>query len=179
LLFNVYFLEIGMRLALKHSMARAEEKSNTKKLQGKRILVVEDHPSLGEILIVILRRYGQASQAHSGKDALEQIKHKAPDLILLDLSLPDINGLEVARLVRRNEKTSRIPILAMSGKPMDKKESLEVNCNDFILKPFSISTLLVRLSALTPESVSRTPQFLVCFSLILSPILDSSLIYGQ
>ena len=144
-------------------MARVEEKSNTKKLQGKRILVVEDHPSLGEIRTVILRRYGQASQARSGKDALEQIKHKAPDLILLDLSLPAMNGLEVARLVRLNEKTSDIPILAMSGNPMDKKESLEVNCNDFILKPFSISTLLVRLSALTPESVSRTLQFSVLF----------------
>ena len=110
-------------------------------------------------------RYGQASQAHSGKDALEQIKHKAPDLILLDVGLPDKNGLEVARLVRRNEKTRRIPILAMSGNPMHEKECLEVDCNDFILKPFSISTLLVRLSALTPESVSRTPPLSVARAL--------------
>jgi CheY-like chemotaxis protein len=91
-------------------MARAEGKPDTKKLQGKRILVVEDHPSLSKILTLVLRRYGHPSQAHSGKDALEQIEHKAPDLILLDLSLPDMNGLEIARLVRRNEKTSRIPI---------------------------------------------------------------------
>jgi len=75
-----------------------------------------------------------------------------PDVILLDLSLPDMHGLEVARLVRRNEKTSRIPILAMSGSgsPMDKKKCLEMGCNDFIHKPFSGSSLLVRLSALIP-----------------------------
>jgi len=114
---------------------------------------VEDHPSLSEILTLVLRRYGHPSQAHSGKDALEQIEHKAPDLILLDLSLPDMNGLEIARLVRRNEKTSRIPILAMSGSPMNYKKYLEMGCNDFIDKPFSVSTLLIRLSALLSWSV--------------------------
>jgi CheY-like chemotaxis protein len=161
LLFNVYFLEIGMRLAFKLFMARAEGKPNTKKLQGKRILVVEDYVLMGEILSDALKVYGNASHAHTGGDALEQIKHKAPDLILLDLGLPDMNGLEVARLVRRDETTRHIPILAMSGNPMHEKECLDVACNDFILKPFSISTLLVRLSALTPESVSRTPPFSV------------------
>jgi DNA-binding response OmpR family regulator len=82
---------------------------------------------------------------------LEQIKHTAPDVILLDLNLPDMNGLEVARPMRLNEKTSRIPILAMSGNPIDKRKCLVMGCNDFIHKPFSISTLLVRLSALIPS----------------------------
>jgi CheY-like chemotaxis protein len=125
-------------------------KPNTKKLQGKRILVVEDQPFVSETLTDLLRRYDHPAQANSGRDALEQIKHKAPDIILLDLSLPDINGLEVVRLVRRNEKTRPIPILAMSGSPMDKENCLKIGCNDFILKPFSGSSLLVRLSALIP-----------------------------
>src|SRR5262247_3747067 len=112
-------------------MASAKGKPNTKKLQGKRILVVEDEPLVSELLSDLLRRYGHPSQANSGKDALKQIKHKAPDVILLDLRLPDMNGLDVARLVRRNEKTSRIPILAMSGIRMDKKNCLEMGCNDF------------------------------------------------
>ena len=129
-------------------MACAKRKPNTKKLQGKRILVVEDQPLVSEILIDLLGRYGHPSHANSGKDALEQIKHKAPDVILLDLSLPDMNGFEVARLVRRNEKTSRVPILAMSGIPMDKKKCLQMGCTDFMHKPFSVSTLLVRLSML-------------------------------
>jgi CheY-like chemotaxis protein len=131
-------------------MARAKRKPGTEKLQGKRILVVEDQPLVSEILIDLLGRYDHPSQANSGKDALKQIKNKAPDVILLDLSLPDMNGLEVARLVRQNEKTSRIPILAMSGSPLDEKKCLQMGCNDFIHKPFSVSTLLVRLSALIP-----------------------------
>jgi CheY-like chemotaxis protein len=131
-------------------MARAKRKPGTEKLQRKRILVVEDQPLVSEILIYLLGRYYHPSQAHSGKDALEQIKHKAPDVILLDLNLPDMNGLEIARLVRRDEKTSRIPILAISGSPLDEKKCLQMGCNDFIQKPFSVSTLLVRLSALIP-----------------------------
>jgi DNA-binding response OmpR family regulator len=127
-------------------------KPNTKKLQDKRILVVEDHPAIRKILADLLRSYCHLSTADSGRDALEKIEHKAPDVILLDLNLPDMNGLEIARLVRQNEKTSHTPILAMSGScsPMDKIECLEIGCNDFINKPFSVRSLLVRLSALIP-----------------------------
>ena len=126
-------------------MARAKRKTDPKKLQGKRILVVEDHPLIRELLNDLLSRYGYPSQAHSGRDALEQIEHKVPDVILLDLSLPDMNGLDVARVLRQKEKTKSIPILAMSGTPIDKKKCLEMGCNDFILKPFSVSSLLVGL----------------------------------
>ena len=105
---------------------------------------------VSEILIDLLGRYDHPSQANSGREALEQINHKAPDVILLDLSLPDIHGLEIVRLVRRNEKTRPIPILAMSGSPTDKQNCLKNGCNDFILKPFSVSSLLARLSALIP-----------------------------
>ena len=132
-------------------MALKKRKPNTKKLQGKRILVVEDQPLLRELLTELLSRYDHPSQANSGKDALEQIEHKTPDIILLDLNLPDMNGLEVARQVRRSEKTSRIPILAMSASPMDKKKCLEMGCNDFVQKPFDEFTLLVQLSALIPH----------------------------
>ena len=126
-------------------MARAKRNTDPKKLQGKRILVVEDDPLISELLNDLLSRYGYPSQAHSGRDALEQIKRKVPDAILLDLSLPDMNGLEVARVVRQSEKTKSIPILAMSGTPMNKKKCLEMGCNDFILKPFGVSSLLVGL----------------------------------
>jgi CheY-like chemotaxis protein len=126
-------------------MARAKRNTDPRKLQGKRILVVEDDPLISEGLAYLLSRYGYPSEAHSGRDALEQIEHKAPDLILLDLCLPDMNGLEVARVVRQNEKTKSIPILAMSGTPMDKRKCLQMGCNVFIHKPFSVASLLLQL----------------------------------
>jgi CheY-like chemotaxis protein len=152
---NLLFVKLSgnrHRPCVKLFMAPDKRKPNTKKLQGKRILIVEDHPSVSEILTNLLRSYCHPSNANSGRDALERIELKAPDVILLDLSLPDMNGLEIARLVRQNEKTSHIPILAMSGSrsPTDKRECLEMGCNDFIDKPFSVSTLLLRLSALIP-----------------------------
>jgi CheY-like chemotaxis protein len=171
-----------MGLALSTSMARAGNGNPTqKKLQGKRILVVEDHPSVSNILANVLGRYGYPSHANSGRDALKQIKHKAPDLILLDLRLPDMNGLEVARLVRRDEKARHTPILAMSASRMDYKKCLEAGCNDFIRKPFRLSTLLVRLSALIRESVEiRKCTVLVnrhpCgLPLVRTGVLDDSL----
>ena len=132
-------------------MARAKRKTDPKNLQGKRILVVEDHPLISELLTHLLSRYGYPSQAHSGRDALEQIEHKVPDVILLDLCLPDMNGLEVARVVRQNEKTKSTPILAMSGTPMDKRKCLQMGCNDFIHKPFSVSSLVLQLLKLIPH----------------------------
>src|SRR5215510_5134759 len=117
-------------------MARAKSKADPKRLQGKRILVVEDYPLMGEILSETLNDYGHASHVLTGKDALERIERNAPDIILLDLNLPDMNGLEVVKFVRRNEKTSRIPVLAMSGNYINYKKCLEVGCNDFIHKPF-------------------------------------------
>lgn len=129
-------------------MARNRIKSDIKKLADKHILVVEDHPFVGEILTELLTRYDHPSHADSGKEALKQIKQKRPNIILLDLSLPDINGLELAKLVRQNKRTKSIRILAMSATRVDRRKWLQAGCNDFILKPFSTPTLLARLSKL-------------------------------
>jgi DNA-binding response OmpR family regulator len=129
-------------------MARNGMKSDIKKLADKHILVVEDHPFVGEILTELLTRYDHPSHADSGKEALKQIKQKRPNIILLDLSLPDINGLELVKLVRQNKRTKSIRILAMSATRVDRRKWLQAGCNDFILKPFSTSTLLARLSKL-------------------------------
>jgi two-component system alkaline phosphatase synthesis response regulator PhoP len=129
-------------------MTRNRIKSDIKKLADKHILVVEDHPFVGEILTELLTRYDHPSHANSGKEALRQIKQKRPNIILLDLSLPDINGLELAKLVRQNKRTKSIRILAMSATRVDRRKWLQAGCNDFILKPFSTPTLLARLSKL-------------------------------
>jgi CheY-like chemotaxis protein len=90
-------------------MARDRTKSGIKKLGDKQILVVEDHPFVGEILLALLTLFDHPSHADSGKEALKQIKQKRPDIILLDLRLPDMNGLELARLLRQNDMTKSIP----------------------------------------------------------------------
>src|SRR5499426_2819776 len=124
---------IGIGLA--YCLARDEGKRNAKKFHGMRILIVEDYSLISEVLIDLLNRYGHPSHAHTGSDALQQIKKETPDLILLDLSLPDMHGLELAKMVRANARTNSIPILAMSANRMDKKKCLQMGCNDFILKP--------------------------------------------
>lgn len=118
------------------------------KLKGKHILVVEDHPLLGALLMDLLKHYDHASLTSSGNEAIKEIKQKPPDIVLLDLSLPDMSGLEVARKLRNNQRTESIPILAMSGSEIEKTESLEAGCNDFILKPFDTSQLLAQLARL-------------------------------
>jgi CheY-like chemotaxis protein len=129
-------------------MARNRRKSGIKKLGDKQILVVEDHPFVGEVLTELLTVFDHPAHAHSGKEALKQINQKRPNIILLDLSLPDMDGLEFAKLLRQNETTNSVRILAMSGSPIDRRKWLQAGCDDFILKPFSISTLLARLSKL-------------------------------
>src|SRR5207249_10853519 len=88
----------------------------------------------------------------SGTKALDAIKQELPDFILLDLGLPDMSGLAVVTRLRRDEKTRSVPILAMSGNSSREKICLRTGCNDFILKPFDISELLERISALLDQT---------------------------
>ncbi len=128
-------------------MRRVERKFE-EKLRGKHILVIEDYSLMGALLVDLLRHYDHhASHAHSVEQALIEIAHKPPDIILLDLSL-STSGLEFARKLRKDEKTNSIPILAMSASPSDNEKWLEAGCNDFILKPFNTSQLLIQLAGL-------------------------------
>jgi CheY-like chemotaxis protein len=146
-------LPTGLFIAVRVFAQRTEmARRSEEKFKGKRVLVVEDDPQVGEILKHLLTHYDHASQASSGNEALKIIKENPPDIILLDLTLPDMSGLEVAQRVRRNKRTKSIRILAMSATPVDKHIWSKSGCNDFILKPFSIPILLDRLSKLIRRS---------------------------
>jgi len=80
------------------------KRKSESKLIGKHILVVEDYPHLGGLLIKLLEKYVYTSYAHSGKQALREIRQKPPDIVLLDLCLPDMSGLEVARKLRNDQQ---------------------------------------------------------------------------
>jgi DNA-binding response OmpR family regulator len=114
---------------------------------AKRILVVEDEENISETLRYNLTREGyEVSQASTGTEALEMARQRHPDLILLDLMLPEMNGLEVCRVLRA-EMTTPIVMLTAKGSEIDKVVGLQVGADDYVTKPFSLNELLARVAA--------------------------------
>jgi two-component system, OmpR family, phosphate regulon response regulator PhoB len=112
-----------------------------------RILIVEDEQDLASLLEYNLKQEGfEIDVARTGAAGVSRAKSFKPDLILLDLMLPDIGGTEVARLIRENE-ASRIPIIMVTarGEESDRVRGLELGADDYVVKPFSIKELLLRI----------------------------------
>ena len=121
-------------------------------MSEKTILVVEDEENLLETLRYKLTREGyQVIAARDGEQAIELARSGKPDLILLDLMLPKLDGIEVCRIVRKHMS---IPILMLTakGEEMDKVVGLEVGADDYVTKPFSMRELLARIRALLRRS---------------------------
>ncbi len=114
-----------------------------------RILVIEDEQDLGTLLEYNLRADGhEAEVVRSGAAGVSKAKSWKPDLILLDLMLPDIAGGEVARLLREGEPR-RTPIIMVTarGEETDRVKGLELGADDYVVKPFSVKELLLRVKA--------------------------------
>src|SRR3954451_7118171 len=122
------------------------------------VLVVEDEQSLLHALRYNLSRAGHAVRLCSdGGRALEMVRENPPDLMLLDLMLPGMDGLEVCRNLRRdlgNPAVSHVPILVLTARDgeIDKVVGLEVGADDYMTKPFSMHELLARVKALLRRS---------------------------
>jgi two-component system KDP operon response regulator KdpE len=116
--------------------------------QGKlRILVVDDEKAIRSFLKTSLSSYGYTVfEAHTGKKALEEAVSVHPDLIILDLGLPDIDGLEVIAKIRKRAKTPII-ILSVRDESSEKISALDRGADDYLTKPFSTEELLARLRA--------------------------------
>ncbi len=111
------------------------------------VLVVEDEPSLQDTLTYNLKKEGYAVEAvGDGRSALEAARRLKPDLILLDLMLPEIDGFEVARVLRK-EMTTAILMLTARDDEIDRVVGLEVGADDYLTKPFSMRELLARVKA--------------------------------
>ena len=111
------------------------------------ILVVDDEPTLRETLAEALEQDGlEVVTAADGKEALEQFRATDPDLMLLDLMLPQVSGIEVCRIVRRE---SSLPIIMLTAKDgeIDKVVGLELGADDYVTKPFSLRELMARIRA--------------------------------
>ena len=112
-----------------------------------KILVIEDEKSIARFISTILTANGyEAMRAASGAEAMSMISSHCPDLVILDLGLPDRDGLELIRTVRQKYMT---PIVVLSARTdeMDKIEALDLGANDYITKPFSTGELLARVRA--------------------------------
>ena len=112
---------------------------------GARILVVDDEPAILRAVRTNLARHGfQVETVEDGQQALESYARRRPDLILLDLGLPDMDGLEVIRAVRAWASTP-IVVLSVRGAERDKVAALDLGADDYLTKPFGVEELLARI----------------------------------
>ncbi|MES1211191.1 MAG: response regulator [Acidobacteriota bacterium] len=115
-----------------------------------RILLVEDEPDIAEVLQYNLEKEGfQVDLANRGDTGLEMVRRDHPDLVLLDLMLPGVDGLELTRLLKRDPATAHLPIVMLTarGEEVDRIVGLELGADDYISKPFSPRELVLRVKA--------------------------------
>lgn len=112
------------------------------------VFIVEDEPDIAELIRFHVEREGMTAHVvHSGGVALEAVRRKKPALVVLDLMLPDLDGLEICRRLKWDEDTRNVPILIVSakGEESDIVTGLELGADDYITKPFSPKVLLARM----------------------------------
>ncbi len=124
------------------------------------ILIVEDEADIAELVKYHLEREGLAARvAADGKHALDLIVREHPDLIILDLMLPGMDGLEVCRRLRAQSATQRIPIIMLTARAeeVDRVVGLEMGADDYIPKPFSPRELVARVKAVLRRTAAPVP----------------------
>ena len=127
-------------------------------MSTKKILVVEDDPTLLDVLKYNLLKEGyQVSTALDGSRALELARSERPDIIILDIMLPVLNGYEVCRILRK-EMTAPILMLTAKDDEVDKIVGLDVGADDYMTKPFSMRELLARVRAMLRRSEMQAPS---------------------
>jgi two-component system phosphate regulon response regulator PhoB len=127
---------------------------------ARRILVVEDQADLAEMIAYNLKRAGyDPTTTYDGRTALRLLTESRPDLVLLDLMIPELSGSELAGRIRTNPATADLPIIMVTAKTdeIDQLAGLAVGADDYITKPFSVSVLLARIEAVLRRAASRKP----------------------
>ena len=125
---------------------------------NQRILIVDDEPAVSDLLAYNLRKaHYEVLIAADGREALHLAREKTPDLILLDLMIPEVDGLDVCRELR---KTSDVPIIMITarGEEIDRVVGLELGADDYVTKPFSVRELMARIKAVLRRSESDNKE---------------------
>lgn len=126
-----------------------------------RILIIDDEENIRELLKYNLQKEGyDILEAADGLAAVSMTKQEKPDLLVLDLMLPGLDGLEVCRTLKSNQDTAAIPIIMLTAKneEVDKVLGLELGADDYLTKPFSTRELVARIKAVLRRSVKESPS---------------------
>ena len=151
----------------------------------KKILIVEDEPDIAQLVKLYLEKDGfRASIAKTGVEALTLIKSGSPDLLILDLMLPEIDGIEVCKRLRNASDTALLPILMLTAKSEESDTiiGLELGADDYVTKPFSPKTLVARVKALFRRLERTEDQKQSTFSfgpLVLDPSRHEITVKGK
>ncbi len=125
------------------------------------VLIIEDEKDLAELVSFNLEKEGYRTiTAFDGASGLEAARSQPPDLILLDLMLPGMMGMEVCKILKKAEKTAHIPIIMLTakGEEIDRVVGFEVGADDYVVKPFSTRELLLRIKAVLRRSHPDRPE---------------------
>lgn len=127
----------------------------------KKILIVDDEPDIAEIVSYNLKKEGfDVSISMDGADALKTIRRNKFDLLILDLMLPSISGIDLCKILRADPQTSSLPIIMLTAKTeeIDRVLGLETGSDDYVTKPFSIRELIARVRALLRRTKEVTQK---------------------
>jgi len=123
-----------------------------------RVLLVEDHEEIWDFLSRRLKRRGfEVTVATDGQAGVDRARADLPDIVLLDMNLPVLDGWSAARLLKGDPATAGIPIIALTAHAMagDREKTVAAGCDDYHPKPVDFSKLLQQIEALTPGAVAR------------------------
>ncbi|HXU71863.1 MAG TPA: response regulator transcription factor [Polyangia bacterium] len=125
------------------------------------VLIVDDERDLRTLLDFNLRQAGwRTAQAETGAEALARARALKPSVIVLDLNLPDVSGMEVCRLLRADDETHHLPILMLTarGAEEDRVQGLELGADDYLPKPFNLRELVLRVEAVSRRRAAAPPS---------------------
>ncbi|MEW5802450.1 MAG: response regulator transcription factor [bacterium] len=150
-----------------------------------KILVIDDEEDILELVRYNLVREGYfVEEATSGEEALAKTKTEMPDLIVLDLMLPGVDGLEVCRILKNSVKTSHIPVIMLTakGEDADIVTGLELGADDYVVKPFSPRVLIARIRAALrrrKKDEQEDASIIAVHNLVIHPARHQVLVNGK
>ncbi len=124
------------------------------------LVIIEDEEHIAELIRYNFEENGYIVHvANNGKDGLALVQEVMPDVTLLDIMIPELDGIEVCRRLKQNEKTRDLPVIMLTakGSEMDKVLGLEIGADDYLTKPFSVRELLARAKAVLRRTQQQTP----------------------